>query len=260
MSFTGKTKASTYKDILQMNNSNSGVDTTTRNVVDGEGTASSISISDDVLTVKPQNDDTTALFNVQDSDSNNLLVVDSTNDLIKAGSTQTAVNTQIQHFGFSSNALLPTNTNWQGVPSFAQETQSRLEMGSGSTPDSSLTISLNGDDLVGHIFYVPVNLTIDSCSVWVGADASSGDTLQFSVMSYDIDTSNSATGGDLSNGAEHCVSPSTITSAGYEQSYFQQLTVSTANVDAGKVIMACVHQDGTSADLTVNMQLVYHLR
>tara|TARA_R100000700_G_C3175335_1_gene150158 strand:- start:589 stop:1371 length:783 start_codon:yes stop_codon:yes gene_type:complete len=260
MSFTGKTKASTYKDILQMNNSNSGVDTTTRNVVDGEGTASSISISDDVLTVKPQNDDTTALFNVQDSDSNNLLVVDSTNDLIKAGLTQTAVNTQIQHFGFSSNALLPTNTNWQGVPSFAQETQSRLEMGSGSTPDSSLTISLNGDDLVGHIFYVPVNLTIDSCSVWVGADASSGDTLQFSVMSYDIDTSNSATGGDLSNGAEHCVSPSTITSAGYEQSYFQQLTVSTANVDAGKVIMAFIKSDGTNSDYSVNMNLVYHIR
>ena len=260
MSFTGKTKASTYKDILQMNNSNSGVDTTTRNVVDGEGTASSISISDDVLTVKPQNDDTTAVFNVQDSDSNNLLVVDSTNDLIKAGLTQTAVNTQIQHFGFSSGALLPTNTNWQGIPSFGQETQSRLEMGSGSTPNTSLTVSINGDDLVGHIFYVPVNLTIDSCSVWVGADAASGDTVQFSVMSYDIDTSNSATGGDLSNGAEHCVSPSTITSAGYEQSYFQQLTVSSANVDAGKVIMAFIKSDGTNSDYSVNMNLVYHIR
>ena len=259
MSFTGKTKASTYKDILQMNNSNSGVDTTTRNVVDGEGTASSISISDDVLTVKPQNDDTTALFNVQDSDSNNLLVVDSTNDLIKAGLTQTAVNTQIQHFGFSSNALLPTNTNWQGVPSFAQETQSRLEMGSGSTPDSSLTISLNGDDLVGHIFYVPVNLTIDSCSVWVGADAASGDVINFSVMSYDIDTSNGSTGGDLTSGAV-IASGGDITNAGYEQAYYQALTVSSANVDLGRAIVACVHQDGTNSDLTVNMQLVYHTR
>ena len=47
MSLTGKTKASTYKDLLQMNNSNSGIDTTTRNIVDGEGTASAISISDD---------------------------------------------------------------------------------------------------------------------------------------------------------------------------------------------------------------------
>ena len=72
----------------------------------------------------------------------------------------------------------------------------------------------------------------------VGRADASGDTVQFSVMSYDIDTSNSATGGDLSNGVEHCVSPSTITSAGYEQSYFQQLTLSTADVDTGKVIMA----------------------
>ena len=79
-------------------------------------------------------------------------------------------------------------------------------------------------------------------------------------MSYDIDTSNSATGGDLSNGVEHCVSPSTITSAGYEQSYFQQLTVSTADVDAGKVIMAFIKSDGTNSDYSVNMNLVYHIR
>ena len=260
MSFTGKTKASTYKDILQLDNSNTGVGTTLATVKDGEGVSSSIALSDDNFLIKPQNDDTTNAFDVRSSANAQLLVVDSTNSLIKAGVTQTAVNTQIQHFGFSSGAFLPTNTNWQGIPSFGQETQSRLEMGSGSTPDTSLTVSINGDDVVGHIFYVPVNLTIDSCSVWVGADAASGDTVQFSVMSYDIDTSNSATGGDLSNGAEHCVSPSTITSAGYEQSYFQQLTVSTANVDAGKVIMAFIKSDGTNSDYSVNMNLVYHIR
>ena len=59
-------------------------------------------------------------------------------------------------------------------------------------------------------------------------------------MSYDIDTSNSATGGDLSNGVENCVSPSTITNAGYEQAYFQALTVSTSDVDEGKLIIAMI--------------------
>ena len=260
MSFTGKTKASTYKDILQLDNSNTGVGTTLAVVKDGEGVSSSLLISDDQVSIRPQNDETTNTLDVRSQSGNQLLVVDSTNSLVKTGLTQTSVNTQIQHFGFSSGALLPTNTNWQGIPSFGQETQSRLEMGSGSTPNTSLTVSINGDDVVGHIFYVPVNLTIDSCSVWVGADAASGDTVQFSVMSYDIDTSNSATGGDLSNGAEHCVSPSTITSAGYEQSYFQQLTVSTADVDAGKVIMAFIKSDGTNSDYQVNMNLVYHIR
>ena len=262
MSFTGKTKASTYKDILQMNNSNSGVDTTTRNVVDGEGTASSISISDDVLTVKPQNDDTTAVFNVQDSDSNNLLVVDSTNDLVKAGLTQTAVNTQIQHFGCTSLMGIPSSTGrfWALNSGGQGRTQANIDFGTGSSPATSLTLASTADDLVSSIFYVPANITIDSCSVWVGADAASGDVINFSIMSYDIDTSNSATGGDLSNGVENCVSPSTITNAGYDQAYFQTLTVSTADVDAGKVIMAMIKSDGTNSDYAVNINLVYHIR
>lgn len=38
MSLTGKTQAATYKDLLQMNNSNSGVDSTVRPIADGEVT------------------------------------------------------------------------------------------------------------------------------------------------------------------------------------------------------------------------------
>ena len=49
MSLTGKTKASSYKDILQMDNSNNGIDTTTRNVKDGEGTQSALNLSDDQI-------------------------------------------------------------------------------------------------------------------------------------------------------------------------------------------------------------------
>ena len=79
-------------------------------------------------------------------------------------------------------------------------------------------------------------------------------------MSYTVDSANGSTGGDLSAGVENCVSPATISGAGREQAYFQALTVSTADVDAGKVIMACVAQDDVNSDLTVNMQLVYHLR
>ena len=79
-------------------------------------------------------------------------------------------------------------------------------------------------------------------------------------MSYTVDSANGSTGGDLSSGVENCVSPATITGAGYEQAYTQALTVSTANVDSGKMIGAFVHQNGTNADLSVQLQLVYHLR
>ena len=64
MSLTGKTKAGSYKDILQMNNSNSGVDGTLRNVVDGEGTASALFLSDDQVAISPQDSDGTAPFNI----------------------------------------------------------------------------------------------------------------------------------------------------------------------------------------------------
>ena len=40
MSLTGKTLANTYKDLLQVDNSNSGIDSTAHTVKDGEGTSS----------------------------------------------------------------------------------------------------------------------------------------------------------------------------------------------------------------------------
>ena len=262
MSLTGKTKASTYKDILQMNNSNSGVDTTARNIVDGEGTASAISLSDDQVGITPQNDDTTTVFKVSDSDNNNLLVVDSTNDLVKAGIGQHIVNTNIKEFAMDYQEASPdTADTWHALTStFNHLDTNELEMGTGSTPATTLTIANTAYIIVKHYWYVPFNISIDSCNVWFGADMGAGDVVKFSVMSYTVDTSNSSTGGDLSSGVENCVSPSTISGAGREQAYYQALTVSTADVDAGKVIMACVAQDGTNADLTVNMQLVYHLR
>ena len=262
MSLTGKTKASTYKDILQMNNSNSGVDGTTRNVVDGEGTASSINISSDKAVIKPTSGDSTGSFIVQDKDSNSLLLVDSTNDLVKAGIGQHIVNTNIKEFGLDFTSASPdTADTWHCLTSSSNHTDTNeLEMGTGSTPATTLSISSTAYIAVKHYWYVPFNITIDSCNVWFGADAANGDVVKFSVMSYTVDSGNGSTSGDLSSGVENCASPSTITGAGREQIYYQALTVSTADVDAGKVIMACVAQDGTNADLSVNMQLVYHLR
>ncbi len=262
MSLTGKTKANSYKDILNMNNSNSGVDTTTRNVVDGEGTASAINLSDDVLTITPQNDDTTAVFKVTDSDSNSLLAVDSSNDLVKAGIGQHILNTNIKEFAMDFTEASPdTADTWHCLTSTFNHTDTNeLEMGTGSTPATTLTIANTAYIAVKHYWFVPFNISIDSCNVWFGADAGGGDVVKFSVMSYTVDSGNGSTSGDLSSGVENCVSPATISGAGREQIYYQSLTVSTANVAAGKVILACVAQDGTNADLTVNMQLVYHLR
>ena len=262
MSLTGKTKASSYKDLLIVPNSNNGIDSTTRNITSGEGTASALNLSDDVVLISPNNDDTTAVFKATDKDSNALLTVDSSNDLVKAGIGQHIVNTNIKEFGLDFTSASPdTADTWHCLTSSSNHTDTNeLEMGTGSTPATTLTIANTANITVKHYWYVPFNITIDSCNVWFGADAATGDVVKFSVMSYTVDSGNGSTSGDLSSGVENCASPSTITGAGREQIYYQALTVSAADVDAGKVIMACVAQDGTNADLSVNMQLVYHLR
>ena len=140
MSLTGKTKASTYKDLLQMNNSNSGVDATTRAVVDGEGTASALNISDDVVKVTPQSDDTTAVFSVTDTGSNALLTVDSSNDLVKAGIGQHIANTQMKEFFMSSGSSNPDTTDtWTALQSNPCVLVADIEMGTGATPATTLT-------------------------------------------------------------------------------------------------------------------------
>ena len=61
MSFTGKSPADTYKDILNIDNSNSGVDSTARIVESGNGSETAISLSDRSLKVKSNTNNTTAL-------------------------------------------------------------------------------------------------------------------------------------------------------------------------------------------------------
>ena len=260
MSLVGKTPSNSFKDLLHVDNSNNGLTTSDKRVKSGDGTSSCLSLSDDVLHVQPQNDDTGSAVRVNSKDNTARFVVDTDTPAVKALGQY--VNTNIKQFMFSSVNAHPSSTNWTMLDSIGggRFNTSPSTMGTGSTPATTLTVSTTADDLVQSIWYVPFNIAIDSCNVWFGADVSGGDTVKFSIMSYTIDSANGSTGGDLSAGAEHCASGSTIAGAGYEQAYYQALTVSSANVDAGKVITANVLQDGTSSDLTVNLQLVYHLR
>ena len=106
--FTGKTFASFYKNILSINqSSNTGADATTRVIHDGAGNSTSLSLSDDVLSVQPVNDNTTGTMLVKNSGGNNIFAVDTTNSKVLTGASQVAVNTQYAHFALSS----ATNTS-----------------------------------------------------------------------------------------------------------------------------------------------------
>ena len=58
--FEGNPFKQFYKRIMQLNqSSNAGVDSTTRELETGDGVKTALSLSDDVLQVKPQSDNTT---------------------------------------------------------------------------------------------------------------------------------------------------------------------------------------------------------
>ena len=134
-----------------------------------------------------------------------------------------------------------------------------VTVGTGTDPDTSLTIATTADDMIACYWYIMDDITIDRVIWWSGADAATGDTTRTHLMSYTVDSGNSATSGDLSSGAVVAYS-SDVTNAGYEQAYYNQMTISSADVDAGKVLMFLFRSDSINSDFAINATVKYHLR
>ena len=81
---TGNSIASTYKDLLQVSNSNAGVDATLRTVDDGEGTASALSISSAAIQVDNIKLDGNTITS-EDTNGNITLTPNGTGDTILNG-------------------------------------------------------------------------------------------------------------------------------------------------------------------------------
>tara|TARA_Y100001963_G_scaffold4265_1_gene5615 strand:- start:2199 stop:3035 length:837 start_codon:yes stop_codon:yes gene_type:complete len=276
-SFTGNKFSNFYKRILQINqSSNTGVDTTTRNIQDGDGGSTVASISDDQLLVKPINDDTTTTLAVQNNSGNNILAVDTTNSKVLIGAGQVAINTQYAHFGMGGQDAayggMLADTHY-AIPfgassgnNFALETIANFAMGSSTSssfndtnPSTSLTISTLASSLVSVYWHIRDNITIDEVTWLHGGDAADGDSTAAHLMAYTIDTDNGVTSGDLSGGVV-VADGATITNAGREQIYYQQMTIQSANVDAGKVILFIFASDTVNSDYGINATIKYHIR
>ena len=273
-SFQNTSIANFWKRILQLNQtSNTGVDTTTRNIQSGDGTNTSTSLSDDVLQVQPANDNTTATLRVNNSGGSAICAVDTTNSKVLVGASQVAATTQYANFGVAYNdntgsAAFAADTHY-AIPFMTMNYGSvaaNMTMGSSTSssfndtePASSLTISNTAMDRVVTYWYVMDNITIDRVVWWQGADTATGDSTCAYLMGYDVDASTGSTGGDLSNGTKLC-SSSTVTNAGYEQAYYNQMTIHSANVDAGQVILFTFASDTVNSDYTLNATIKYHIR
>ena len=258
-SFTGSALKDVYKDLLHTSNSNTGLSTSLKQITCGDGDSTSLSLSTNALKLLPAADSTSAL-EIDDKDGNNLLTVDSTNDLVKLGIGQHTANTQYLNFGISSwQSTISLGTHYAIPISFQWVDVAVQSIGTGTNPDSSITFSTYADRFVGHYFYLMDNITIDKVIWWVGADQATGDTVRAHVMSYDIETTSGATSGDISSGTV-CADGADIVSAGYEQNYYQQMTIQSADVNAGKVLIFAFRQDSANSDFSIQATIKYHLR
>ena len=207
----------------------------------------------------------TFTFAIQDKDGNAVLKADTTNKKVAIGATQTAANTQYAYFGISSGAGTSANQvadTHYAIPfgsSIFAGTTANFAMGSSTSssfndtnPATSLTIATTAFDIVTAYWYVVDDIQIDAVHWLHGADAATGESTAAHLMSYDVVTDNSSTSGDLSNGLV-VADGANITNAGYEQIYYQSMSVDSTNkdVDAGKIILFTFAADAVSSDYSL---------
>ena len=261
MSLTNKTIANSYKDLLQVDNSNNGIDTSARSIKDGEGTESCLAISDDHIAIVPKTDDNTTVLRVRATSGTDVLVVDTTNQLVTASGNN--VNTQYATFGVgTTHSSTYADDTHQALP-FSSATYSDKTyppaFGTGTDPATTFTTA-NGNatrasDLVPCLWYVNDAISIDAIKSIEGADAGSGDTTRMHIFSY-----------DFTSGATSCLTNGTlvghnsdVTNAGSEQPYLSTWTVDSAAVAAGKVLLAFFKSDSINSDYSLQVTVKYHL-
>ena len=115
MSFTSKSPANTYKDITYVDNSNSGVSSTLNAIKTGNGSETSLSLSDRSLKVKSSTNNTVAL-DVQNASGDSKFSVDTSNGKVLA--LGHVVNTQIATFsvGAETQSSAFADDTHQAIP------------------------------------------------------------------------------------------------------------------------------------------------
>ena len=262
MSLTGKTLSASYKDILQVDNSNNGVTTSVKTVKDGEGTSSCLAISDDLLRIVPQNDDGGSTLEVRTNSGTQVLAVDTTNQLVTASGNY--VNTQYAYFGtdYVDSSAFADDTH-QAIPFSASGNMANPlyppAFGTSTDPATTFTTAdANGtraSDIVAVMWFVPDAISIDSVTSFEGADTATGDTTRMHLFSY---TFTSGSTSALTSGTLLAHNSDT-TNAGSEQAYKSTWTVDSASVAANKVILAFFKSDSINSDYSINITVKYHL-
>ena len=259
MALTDKTIAATYKDLLHLNNSNSGATSNGTVVQDGNGTNTGLTLGTDKTKFKPGTDSTTTML-VSNASGTNIFNVDSTNNVVKAGETLSNVNTQyLRFFGHDINVDSGTHI---GVPLFglaaaASVPNASVTFGTDIEP-SAPAVSNNGDDWIHCLHYVDTNITVDAVTILVGATTATGDSINFHLLN--LATSDTTTIDEWSSTTVVADQSSVTVNAGYEQFYRVPLDIQSADVDSGNYLALTIEGNGTNSDYSVNALCRYHIR
>ena len=258
-SLAGKSPANTYKSLLKVADETNGVSGTASQIEDGEGTSTCISVGDDNFKVKPQSDNTTTTFEVENASGSNLLTVDSSNSVVKVGTSQVSATTQL--LTFAAYRLVPSSAGNHhmiavGGNGFGAH-MAEISCGSGTDPNTTVDKTSTTDELVNLLFPVPFNITIDAVKVFASTDQDTDTTLNYHLMSYDMVADGTANDGNLSNGT--VLADGQATSVDRNVLKSTDLTIQSSSVTSGKVIACFVENETNTDDINIQVQVKYHI-
>ena len=257
-SLAGKSPANTYKSLLKVADETNGVTGTLSTVEDGEGTSSSLSVSQGQIMIYP-NSDTIRTLRVRNASGTDLLVVDTNNSLVKVGTSQVSATTQLLTFsayrlvtGSAGNHnMIAVGGNGFGA------NIAEISCGSGTDPNTTVDKTTVTDELVNMLFNVPFNMVIDAVKVFVSTDQDTDTTLNYHLMSYDMVADGTTNDGDLSNGT--VLADGQATSVDRNVLKSTDLTIQSSSVTSGKVIACFVENETNTDDINIQVQVKYHI-
>ena len=259
-SLAGKSPANTYKSLLKVADETNGVTGTISTIEDGEGTASSIQVSNSQFRVKP-NTNTTGTLQIKNSSNESILQVDTSNSLVKVGTSQVSATTQL--LTFSAYRLIPFGAGYHsfvpvhGMAEFGVNQAQEVQGGSGTDPNTSIDKTNQTDELVNMLFNVPFNITIDAVKVFVSTDQDTDTTINVHLNSFDMVADGTTNDGNLSNGTVLADGQATSVDRNVLKSI--DMTIQSSSVTSGKVIACFVENETNTNDINIQVQVKYHI-
>ena len=261
-SFRDNTFASFYQRIFQVNQtSNTGIDSTVRQIQTGDGVDVPVSMSTDKVHIQPTTGNKLDVFKVGSVGGSSILKVDTIGSYVYVGSEQVHATTMYKDMGlydFSPtigvhNPLIANNMMFSDSGDDIVEDDSMF--GSGDDPAATLDLSADGTAkiAVACYWYLSNDITLDNIRYMATADSNS--TVNFHVESYDLDTSSQH--GDLSGGTTQAtVEGIALTSSTVKTG---TLTISAPSVAQNKIVIGFIESDATG-DLTCSLNIKYHIQ